>query len=75
MVRVLRHNTNRGCRTYTTFKDFFTDNTQNIPKISRYHHIKILNENNILIKKQLSIKYDLRLKCNILDKLQRERHL
>src|SRR6266498_5527224 len=81
MVRVLRHNANRGCRTYTISKYSLTDKTQNIPKISRYHHItndefnEILNENNISIKKQLSIKYDLRLKCSILDKLQRERHL
>src|SRR6266542_1569738 len=57
IVRVLKHNANRGCRTCTTFKDSLTDNTQNIPKILRYHHItnnefnKILNENNISIKK------------------------
>ena len=57
MVRVLRYNANRGCKTYTTFKDSLTDNTQNIPKILRYHYItndefnKILNENNISIKK------------------------
>ena len=81
MVRVLRYNANRGYRTCIISKDSLTDKTQNIPKISRYHHItndefnEILNKNNILIKKQLSIKYDLRLKCNILDKLQRERHL
>ena len=81
MVRVLRHNANRGCRTCTISKDSLTDKTQNIPKISRYHHItndefnEILNENNISIKKQLSTKYGLRLKCSILDKLQRERHL
>ena len=81
MVGVLRHNANRGCRTCTISKDSLTDKTQNIPKISRYHHItndefnEILNENNISIKKQLSTKYGLRLKCSILDKLQRERHL
>ncbi len=75
MVRVLRYNANRGCRTCTTFKDSLTDNTQNIPKILRYHHItndefnEILNENNISIKKQLSTKYGLRLKYSILDKL------
>src|SRR6266542_3435220 len=60
MVRVLRHNANRGCRTCTISKDEFNE---------------ILNENNISIKKQLSTKYGLRLKCSILDKLQRERHL
>src|SRR6266542_4285848 len=81
IVRVLRYNANRGCRTCIISKDSLTDKTQNIPKISRYHHItndefnEILNENNISIKKQLSTKYGLRLKCNILDKLQRERHL
>jgi len=81
MVGVLKHNANRGCRTCTIFKDSLTDNTQNILKISRYYYIindkfnEILNENNILIKKQLSTKYDLRLKYSILDKLQRERHL
>src|SRR6266542_3476851 len=81
MIRVLRHNANRGCRTYIIYKDSLIDKTQNIPKISRYYHItndkfnEILNENNISIKKQLSTKYGLRLKCSILDKLQRERHL
>ena len=81
MVRVLRHSANRGCRTYIIFKKFLTDNTQNIPKISRYYHItndefnEILNENNISAKKQLGTKYDLRSKCSILDKLKRERHL
>jgi len=81
MVGVLRHNANRGCRTCTISKDFLTDNTQNIPKKSRYHHItddefnEILNENTMSTKKQLSTKYGLRLKCSILDKLKRERHL
>src|SRR6266542_2659990 len=81
MVRVLRHNANRGCRTCIISKDSLTDKIQNIPKISKYHHItndefnEILNENNISIKKQLSTKYDLRLKYSILDKLQRKRHL
>jgi len=81
MVGVLRHNANRGCRTCTISKDSLTDNTQNIPKISRYHHItnnefnEILNENNKLVKKQLGTKYGLRSKCSILDKLKRERHL
>ena len=57
MVGVLRHNANRGCRTCTISKDSLTDNTQNIPKKSRYYHItdnefnKILNENNISVKK------------------------
>ena len=81
MVGVLQHNTIKGCRTCIINKDFLTDNTQNIPKKLRYHHItnnqfnEILNENNVLIKKQLSIKYGLRLKCSILDKLKRERYL
>src|SRR6266511_2025511 len=60
MVGVLRHNANRGCRTCTISNDEYNE---------------ILNENNISIKKQLSTKYGLRLKCSILDKLQRERHL
>src|ERR1044071_4615789 len=81
MVGVLRYNANRGCRTCIIFKNFLTDKTQNIPKILRYHHLtnnefnEILNENNISVKKQLSTKYGLRLKCSILDKLKRERHL
>ncbi len=81
MVRVLRHSANRSCRTCTISKKFLTDNTQNISKISRYYHItndefnEILNENNISAKKQLGTKYGLRSKCNILDKLKRERHL
>jgi hypothetical protein len=81
MVGVLRHNANRGCRTCTTSKKFLTNNTQNIPKISRYHHItdnefnEILNENNESAKKQLGTKYGLRSQCSILDQLKRERHL
>jgi hypothetical protein len=81
MVGVLRHNANRGCRTCTISKDFLTNNTQNIPKLSRYHHItdnefnEILNENNKLIKEQLGTKYGLRSQCSILDQLKRERHL
>ncbi|CAI2189815.1 2826_t:CDS:1, partial [Funneliformis geosporum] len=41
-------------------KEFLTDDTQNIPKISRYHHItdkqynEILNKNNALAKKNLA---------------------
>jgi len=81
IVGVLRHNAIKGCRTCIIDKDFLTDNAQNIPKKLRYHHItnnqfnEILNENNALTKKQLSTKYGLRLKCSILDKLKRERHL
>jgi len=81
MVGVLRHNAIKGCRTCTISKDFLTDRIQNIPKLSRYHHItddefsEILNENSISVKKQLSTKYGLRLKCSILDELKRERHL
>ena len=57
MVGVLRHNANKGCRTCTTSSNSLTNNTQNIPKISRYHHItddefnEILNENNESVKK------------------------
>jgi hypothetical protein len=81
MVGVLRHNANRGCRTCTISKNSLTDNTQNIPKISRYHHItdnefnEILNENNESVKRQLGTKYGLRSQCSILDQLKRERHL
>ena len=81
MVGVLRHNAIKGCRTCTISKDLLTDKTQNIPKVSRYHHItdnefdEILNENNRSVKKQLGTNYGLRLKCSILDKLKRERHL
>jgi hypothetical protein len=81
MVGVLRHNANRDCRTCTISKNSLTDNTQNIPKISRYYHItdnefnEILNENNESVKKQLGTKYGLRSQCSILDQLKRERHL
>ena len=66
MVGVLRHNANKGCRTCTTSSNSLTNNTQNIPKISRYHHItddefnEILNENNESVKKRLGTKYGLR---------------
>ena len=81
MVGVLRHNANRGYRTCIIFKDSLTDNTQNIPKKSRYHYItdnefnKILNKNNISVKKWYGTKYGLRSKCSILDKLKRKRYL
>ena len=81
MVRVLRHNITKGCQTCTISQELLTDCTQDISKTSRYHHItndqfnEILNKNNILVKKQLSTKYGLRLQCSILDKLKRERHL
>jgi len=81
MVGVLRHNATKGCRTCTISQELLTDYTQDILKISRYHHItndqfnEILNENSISAKKQLSTKYGLRLQCSILDKLKRERHL
>jgi len=81
MVGVLRHNANKGCRTCTTSSNSLTNNTQNIPKISRYHHItddefnEILNENNESVKKRLGTKYGLRSQCSILDQLKRERHL
>ena len=67
LVEVLRHNATKGCRTCTISQKLFTDYTQDISKISRYHHItndqfnEILNENNISAKKQLSTKYGLRL--------------
>src|SRR6266542_1287592 len=48
MVRVLRHNANRGYRTCIISKDSLTDKTQNIPKISRYHHITNDEFNSIL---------------------------
>ena len=54
IVSVLRHNAIKGCRTCNISKELLTDNTQNILKISRYHHItdkqfnEILNKNNTL---------------------------
>jgi len=57
MVRVLRHNTNKDCRTCTISNNSFTNNTQSMLKILRYHHItndefnEIFNENNELVKK------------------------
>lgn len=80
-VGVLRHNAIKGCRTCNISKELLTDNTQNIPKISRYHHItdkqfnEILNENNTLAQKKLSTKYGLRIQYSILNELKRERHL
>ncbi len=67
IVRVLRHNANKDCRTCTIFNNSLTNNTQNMPKILKYHYItnnefnEIFNENNELVKKQLGTKYDLRL--------------
>ena len=63
-VGVLRHNAIKGCRTCNISKELLTDDTQNIPKISRYHHItdkqfnEILNENNTLAQKNLTQNMD-----------------
>jgi len=73
MVRVLRHNANKGYKTYITSNNSLTNNIQSMPKILRYHHItndefnEIFNENNESVKKQLDTKYGLRLQCSILD--------
>ena len=80
-VGILRHNAIKGYRTCNSSKELLTDDTQNIPNISRYHHItdkqfnEILNENNTLAQKKLSTKYGLRIQYSILNELKRERHL
>jgi hypothetical protein len=80
MVGVLRHSAIKGCRTCTISQGSLTD-SQDIPKISRYHHItdkqfhEIKSMGTILLKKQLGTKYGLKLQPSTLDKLKRERHL
>ncbi|GBC01375.1 hypothetical protein RclHR1_41690001 [Rhizophagus clarus] len=39
MCDVLRHNANKGCRTCTVSRESLTNFSQNVPAISRYHHI------------------------------------
>lgn len=81
MAGVKRHNANKGCRTCLVSREFLTKFDQDIPSISRYHHItneqfkEILQENVSSAKAQLCTKYGLRLKPSILDKLKRDRHL
>ena len=81
MTGVLRHNAKKGCRTCTVSHESLTDRNQDVPKISRYHHIiddqfkEILQEDTVSAKKLLCTEYGLRLQPSILDKLKRERHL
>ncbi|GES88262.1 hypothetical protein GLOIN_2v1790940 [Rhizophagus clarus] len=39
MCGILRHNTNKGCRTCTASRESLTNFSQDVPAISRYHHI------------------------------------
>gem|GEM_PF-888645 len=81
MTGVKRHNANKGCRTCLVSHELLTKFDQDIPNISRYHHItneqfkEILQENVSSAKEQLCTKYGLRLRPSILDKLYRDRHL
>jgi len=81
MAGVKRHNANKGCRTCSVSYESLTNCGQDVPKISRYHHItdeqfkEILQENVFSAKIRISAKYGLRLQPSILDKLKRERHL
>jgi hypothetical protein len=81
ITEVLRHNAKKGCRTCLIPNESLTEQVQDIPKISRYHHItdsqfkEILQKDTVLAKKQLCTEYGLRLQPSILDKLKRERHL
>ncbi|CAB4374050.1 unnamed protein product [Rhizophagus irregularis] len=78
---VLRHNANKGCRTYTTKKESLSIYNQDSVTTLRYHHItdeeisKISQESVISKRGQLCTEYGLRSSPSILDKLKRERHL
>jgi hypothetical protein len=81
MAGVKRHNANKGCRTCLISHELLTSCNQDIPKISRYHHItdeqfkEILRENGPSGKERVCTMYGLKLQPSILDKLKRERHL
>jgi hypothetical protein len=81
MAGVLRHNAKKGCRTCLVPHELLTSHDQDIPQISRYHHItddqfkEISQEDTVSTKRQLCTKYGLRLQPGILDKLKWERHL
>jgi hypothetical protein len=81
LTGIKRHNANKGCRTCLVPHELLTKFDQDIPNISRYHHItneqfkEILQENVSSAKERLCTKYGLRLRPSILDKLKRDRHL
>jgi hypothetical protein len=81
MAGVKRHNANRGCRTCSVSHELLTKFDQDIPNISRYHHItseqfeEISRENISSAKTKLCTEYGLRLNPSVLDKLKRDRHL
>jgi len=81
MAGVKRHNANKGCRTCLVTHDLLTKFDQDVPNISRYHHItneqfKAISQENVSsTKAQLCTEYGLRLKPSILDELKRDRHL
>jgi hypothetical protein len=81
MVGTLRQNALKGCRTCTVSRESFTDYTQDMQTLLRYHQItdnqfnEIINEDNKSEKKRLCTTYGLKSQPNILDELKRERHL
>ena len=78
---VLWHNAKKGCRTCLISHESLTNRDQDIPKISRYHHItddqfeEILQEVSTSTRRRLCMKYSLRSQPSILDKLKWDRHL
>lgn len=81
LTGVKRHNAFKGCRTCTVSQESYTDTEQDVPAISRYHHIvntqfeEISQENIVSRQRELSKEYGLRSQPCILDELKRERHL
>src|SRR5579871_4850041 len=81
LAGVLRHGATKGCRTCNVENSSYTNISTNIAKLSRYKHITdsdfslISIENSMNRKKQLSSEFGLKIKQNILDELQREKHL
>ncbi|GBC52268.2 hypothetical protein GLOIN_2v1790377 [Rhizophagus irregularis DAOM 181602=DAOM 197198] len=81
MCGVLRHNANKGCRTYTASRESLTNFSQDVPATSRYHHItddqfkEIFDEPATTRQRRLCTEFGLRTRPSILDRLLRERHL
>jgi hypothetical protein len=81
LAGVKRHNAIKGCRTCVVSRESCTDANQDVPAMSRYHHVvdvqfrEILQEPVISKQKQLARGYGLRVQPSILDKLKIERHL
>lgn len=81
LAGVKRHNAIKGCRMCQVSKENATDDTLDIAKISRYHHItntqfdEIFTASTLQQQKDIAKEYGLQTSLPILDHLQRDRHL